>query len=462
MNSIRAELLDRIDSRTSVVGVIGLGYVGLPLALAMARSGYHTLGFDVSEDVVSALQEGRSHVLDVPGEAVLAQVETGRFVVSADFSRLSACDVVVICVPTPLSKLKDPDLAYVLAASHDVRQTLRPGQVIILESTTYPGTTREAMLPILEESGLTVGADFFLCFSPERMDPANPTWHIQNTPKLLGGVTDACLEVALSLYQRVFETIVPVSSVEVAELAKVYENTFRMINIALANELAQMCEKLGLDVWEVIDAAATKPFGFMKFVPGPGLGGHCIPLDPLYLSWKMRSLSFTTRLIELASTINTEMPSWVVQQVGNALNDQRQPMQDSQVLVLGVTYKRDVADYRESPALEIISLLQEKGVRVLFHDAFCPVIEDRELTMPVKDLPMQSVELTDGLLEAVDVVLIVTDHSVVDYARVAEQARLVVDTRGVMRGIKGGARIIGLSGQITHPELPVSLVATEA
>lgn len=458
MNSVRADLLGRIDTQTCVVGVLGLGYVGLPLAIAMVESGYRTIGFDVNENVVATLQEGRSHILDVPSQRVAEFGSDGRLSFTTALTQLSTCDVVVICVPTPLSKRKDPDLTYVLAAARAIRQELRPGQLILLESTTYPGTTREAVLPILEESGLTVGSDFFLCFSPERVDPGNAEWHIRNTPKLLGGVTEMCLETGRSLYQRVFETVVPVTSVEVAELAKVYENTFRMINIALANELAQVCDKLHLDVWEVIDAAATKPFGFMKFVPGPGLGGHCIPLDPLYLSWKMRTLAFTTRLIEQASAINAEMPAFVVEQVSNALNQEGQPMQGSTVLVLGGAYKRNVADYRESPALEIIALLQEKGVRVVYHDPLCPVID--EAGLPLQNLPLQSRELTDDLLRSVDVVLIVTDHSGIDYQHIAEKARLVVDTRGVMRGAEGQARIVGLSGRagrVAHagPRLPI-------
>lgn len=452
----RDEASSDADAST-VIGVVGLGYVGLPLAIAMAESGFRTIGFDLSEEIVAALQAGRSHILDVPDVTIAGAMSRG-FSVSTDLGGLGSCDAIIICVPTPLNQLKDPDLTYVLAAADAVRRMLRPGQLVILESTTYPGTTRDVLLPILEESELVAGSDFFLCFSPERVDPGNPTWRIRNTPKLLGGVTDACLETGLALYRQVFETVVPVTSTEVAELAKIYENTFRMVNIALANELAQACAALGLDVLEVIEAAATKPFGFMKFVPGPGLGGHCIPLDPLYLSWKMSTLSFTTRLIELASDINTEMPGWVVQQVGDALNDRGKPIHGSQVLVLGVAYKRDVADYRESPAIEIMTLLREKGAHVTFHDPFCPVIE--ETTLP--PATARGVELTAGLLAATDAVLIVTDHSDVDYQRVADNAPLVIDTRGVMRGVTGKALVIGLSGQVSQNGIPSAKVPVTA
>ena len=309
------DLLTRIEERTAIVGVIGLGYVGLPLAVELARHGLRTIGIDLNERVVQGLNEGRSHVRDVPSEQIAAAVGDGRLSATTDLTQLATCDAIAICVPTPLGKLKDPDLSHVIAAAQAVRGALRPGQLVVLESTTYPGTTREVVLPILAQSGLTVGTDFFLCFSPERVDPGNPVWHIGNTPRLLGGITEACTRAGLALYQTVIETMMPVGSVEVAELAKVYENTFRMVNIALANELAQACERLGLDAWEVIDAAATKPFGFMKFTPGPGLGGHCIPLDPLYLSWKMATLEFKTRLIELASEVNAEMPAFVVRKV---------------------------------------------------------------------------------------------------------------------------------------------------
>ncbi|MEW5927526.1 MAG: nucleotide sugar dehydrogenase [Gemmatimonadota bacterium] len=451
-------LLTRIENRTAVAGVIGLGYVGLPLAVEIARSGYRVVGFDITEAVVEGINRGESHILDVAGETVRELVERGLLSATSDLSRLAECDVVSVCVPTPLNKTKDPDLSYVVAAGHAVLHGLRPGQLVILESTTYPGTTREVLLPLLGESGHEVGEEFFLCFSPERVDPGNPVWHTRNTPKVIGGVTPACLEAGLAFYSRVFDTMVPVESAEAAELTKVYENTFRMINIALANELAQACDRLGVDVWGVIEAAGTKPFGFMKFTPGPGLGGHCIPLDPHYLSWKMRTLAFKTRMIELASEINSEMPAFVVRKVADALNDESKAVRGSRVLVLGVSYKKDIDDLRESPALEIMQLLQAKGAEVSFHDPFCTVIADDGHT-PLRDLPMHSIRLTGGALEEADAVVVVTDHGGVDYGLVAERARLVVDTRGVMRGIDGGARVVGLSGEVREP---VQLVAGPA
>ena len=443
----REDLSVRIADRTAVVGVIGLGYVGLPLAVETARSGYRTIGFDVSARVVDTVNRGESHIQDVPSDVLAAFVGEGLLAATTDLSRLSECDAISICVPTPLSKIKDPDLSFVVAAGNAVLRTLRKGQLVILESTTYPGTTREVLLPILEESGLEVGRDFFLCFSPERVDPGNPVWHTRNTPKVIGGVSPACTELGQALYEEIFDTLVPVSTAEAAELTKVYENTFRMINIALANELAQACERLGVNVWEVIGAAATKPFGFMKFTPGPGLGGHCIPLDPHYLSWKLRTHGYKTRMIELASEINAEMPGFVVRKVADALNDDRKAVKGSRVLVLGVAYKRDIDDLRESPAIEILRLLQEKGAEVSYHDPFCPVIRDDEHT-PLRDLPIHSVDLTPERLRGMDCVLVVTDHTPVDYELIAAEAKLVVDTRGVMRRMEGRARIVGLSGAV--------------
>lgn len=445
----REQLLARFESREAVVGIIGLGYVGLPLAVEVARSGYRVLGFDVSDRVVAAVNAGESHILDVSSETLSAFVGDGLLSATSDLSRLAECDAISICVPTPLNKTKEPDLSYVLAASHAVAHALRPGQLVILESTTYPGTTREVLLPLFEESGMEVGIDFFVCFSPERVDPGNPTYHTRNTPKVIGGATPVCNEVGLALYRHIFEEMVPVESAEAAELVKVYENTFRMINIALANELAQACDVLGVDVWGVIEAAATKPFGFMKFTPGPGLGGHCIPLDPHYLSWKMRTLSYKTRMIELASEINGEMPQFVVRKAADCLNDAAKPLKGSRVLLLGVAYKRDIDDLRESPALEIIRLLQDKGAVVEFHDPFCPTIVDDGHT-PIQGLPMHSVDLTDEVLESADLVLVITDHTTVDYARVSAKAQLVVDTRGVMRS--PADHVVGLSRR--RPETP--------
>jgi UDP-N-acetyl-D-glucosamine dehydrogenase len=427
------------------LGILGLGYVGLPLAVEAARAGFRVVGFDIDAAVVDGINAGRSHVQDVDGPALAELVGGGRVSATTDMGRLGACDAISICVPTPLSKIKDPDLSYVVAAADAIAATLRPGQLVVLESTTYPGTTREVVLPILEDAGLAAGEDFFLCFSPERVDPGNRTWTTKNTPKVMGGITPACSRQGVAVYERIFDVLVPTSSAEAAELTKVYENTFRMINIALANELAQACDRLGVDVWEVVDAAATKPFGFMRFTPGPGLGGHCIPLDPHYLSWKMRTLAFKTRMIELASEINAEMPAFVVAKVGDALNDEQKALNGSRVLVLGVAYKKDIDDLRESPALEIIRLLQEKGAEVLYHDAFCSEIADDGHTT-LQGLPLRSVRLDEPILRVMDAVLVVTDHSTIDYQEVADHARLVVDTRGVMRGHPGTARVVGLSG----------------
>jgi UDP-N-acetyl-D-glucosamine dehydrogenase len=447
MNKTQSDAVASFEKRTAVVGVIGLGYVGLPLAVETARSGFKTIGFDLSENVVAGMNRGQSHIKDISSATLEPLVKKGLIHATTDPKALAKCDAISICVPTPLNKIKDPDLSYIVAAAKTVRDVLRKGQLIILESTTYPGTTREVMLPVLEETGLKVGQDFFVCFSPERVDPGNEKWQTKNTPKVLGGITETCTKVGLALYDKVFDTMVEVESAEAAELVKVYENTFRMINIALANELAQACNKLGIDVWGVIDAAATKPFGFMKFTPGPGLGGHCIPLDPHYLAWKMRTLSYTTRMIELASEINTEMPEYVVNQVAGVLNDNGIALSRSKVLVLGIAYKKDIDDLRESPALDIIQKLQEKGAAVSYHDPFCPQILDDGHTA-IRGLPMFSQNLTPKAVEEADVVLVVTDHSNVDYKMVVDKARCIVDTRGITRKIHGKARVVGLSGSL--------------
>ncbi len=445
MPSTLPSFLSRVEDRSAVVGVVGLGYVGLPLAVEFAAAGYNVVGLDVDPDVVTAINAGASHIQDVASADLVPHTAAGRIVATTDAARLADCDAISLCVPTPLNKIKDPDLSYVLTSTRSVAEHLRAGQLVILESTTYPGTTDEVIRPVLEESGLTVGEDVFLCYSPERVDPGNETWHTKNTPKVIGGVTEACAEAGVALYETVFDTLVPTENARAAELVKVYENTFRMINIALANELAQACDRLGLNVWDVIEAAATKPFGFMKFTPGPGLGGHCIPLDPHYLSWKMRSLAYKTRMIDVASEINAEMPSFVVRKVADALNDVAKPVRGSRVLVLGVAYKRDIDDLRESPALEILRLLQENGADVGYHDPFCPSIADDGHTA-LKDLPLHSVDLTPEELAAADAVVVVTDHTTVDYAAVRRHAPLIVDTRGVLRGVEGPGRVVGISG----------------
>ena len=436
-----ATLLGRIEGRKAIVGVIGLGYVGLPLAVELANAGYHVLGFDISDSVCAGINNGVSHIKDIPSERLAEFTKSKMIVATTDMSRMGECDVLSVCVPTPLAKSRDPDVSYVVAATESIAATLRAGQLIVLESTTYPGTTRELMMPMLEACGFRVGEDFFLCFSPERVDPGNEVWHTQNTPKVLGGVTPECLKIALALYSRVIEQVVPVSSPEAAELTKLLENTFRSINIALANEMAQVCDRLNVDVFEVIEAAATKPFGFMKFTPGPGIGGHCIPLDPHYLAWKMKTLNYKTRMIELAGEVNSEMPEYVVEKVQDALNGHRKALNGSRILVLGVAYKRDIDDLRESPALDIIRLLEEKGARVDYHDPYVPEIrEDGHSSAHV------GIDLTEAVLRDVDCVVITTDHQIVDYRFVVRHAQLVVDTRNATRGLSG-AKIIGLSGE---------------
>jgi UDP-N-acetyl-D-glucosamine dehydrogenase len=434
-----AQLLDRLDNRSSTVGVVGLGYVGLPLAVELATAGYRVVGFDVSEAVCAGINEGKSHIQDVPTERLSGLVASKMLEATTDMGRLAEADAISVCVPTPLAKTRDPDVSYVVAATEAIADTLRPGQLIILESTTYPGTTRELMLPALEANGLRVGVDFFLCFSPERVDPGNEVWVVQNTPKVLGGITRRCLEVGHALYSRVMDRVVTVSSPEAAELAKLLENTFRAVNIALVNEMAQVCDRLNVDVFEVIEAAATKPFGYMKFTPGPGIGGHCIPLDPHYLAWKMKTLNYKTRMIELAGELNSEMPHYVVDKVRDALNQHRKPINGSRILVLGVAYKRDIDDVRESPALDVMRLLEDKGALVFYHDPYVDSVKEN-------GEKRESVLLTKQELATADCVVIITDHQAVDYEMVVRHSVLVVDTRNATRGIGGGV-VIGLSGE---------------
>ncbi len=423
-----ADPVASVESRMRVgdplLAIVGLGYVGLPLAVECARAGLRVLGVDVSDEVVAGINRGESHIQDVPADEVAALVRAGRIEATTDMTRLHDCDAISICVPTPLSKTRDPDVSYILAATKAVAEGLRAGQLVVLESTTYPGTTRELVLPELERSGLVVGQDFFLCFSPERVDPGNPVWQTRNTPKVIGGVTESCTRVGMALYRRFIETMVPVSSAEAAELTKILENTFRAVNIGLVNETALIADRLGVDVWEVIEAAATKPFGFMKFTPGPGLGGHCIPIDPHYLAWRMKELNYRTRFIELASEVNGEMPYFVRDKLRDALNSISRSVRGSKILVLGVAYKRDIEDVRESPALDILRLLREDGADLSYHDAFVP-------TLRHEGLSLDSVPLTDERMEESDAVLIITDHSGVDYARVVEHSSIVVDTRNV-------------------------------
>ena len=433
------DLRRKIDDRTAVAAVIGLGYVGLPLAMELCEAGYRVIGYDVSERVCALLMRGESHIQDVPAAQVATHVRSGKFLATTEAARLSEADTVSIAVPTPLAKTRDPDMSYVVSASDTVAAHAHAGMLIVLESTTYPGTTRELLQPRLEARGLTVGADVFLAFSPERVDPGNPVYHTKNTPKVVGGVTAACTEVATAFYRSTIDTVVPVSSPEAAELVKLLENTFRSVNIGLVNEMAIVCDRLGVDIWEVIDAAATKPFGFMKFTPGPGIGGHCIPLDPHYLAWKMRALNYKTRFIDLASEINSAMPDFVVEKVAWALNDDGKAVKGAKVLVLGVAYKKDIDDIRESPALDVIRRLETRGATVTYHDPHIPSFRE-------DGHEMVGVALSDAVLDAADAVVVITDHAGVDYQRVADRAGLVVDSRNVMSRTRAGrARVVTLT-----------------
>ena len=426
--SVAQDLIARAERRDLLFGIVGLGYVGLPLAVELAQAGYRILGFDIQQKVVDGLNARRSHVKDVSDAQLQAVVDAGRFSATTDMLRLAEPDAVSICVPTPLSKFKDPDVSYIVAATEGVKRTLRRGQAIILESTTYPGTTREILLPALESTGLKVGEDFFLAFSPERVDPGNPRYLTRNTPKVVGGITDDCRGVAMALYQPAIETLVPVSTTEAAELVKLLENTFRSVNIGLVNEMAIVCDKLGVNVWEVIEAASTKPFGFMKFLPGPGLGGHCIPIDPHYLAWKMRGLNYKTRFIDLAGELNTEMPLFWVRKLMETLNDHGKAIKGARVLVLGVAYKKDIEDLRESPALDILVLLHQYGAAVEYHDPYVARFSEG-------GHDYKSVALTEQKLRDVDAVLIVTDHASIDWQLVKRASKLIVDTRHVIANL---------------------------
>jgi UDP-N-acetyl-D-glucosamine dehydrogenase len=424
---MRAELLSKIIERRAVIGVIGLGYVGLPLAVEFGRGGMTVIGFDLDQSRIETINGGRSYIPDVPTEMVQTLVEREKLSATTDFSRLAETDAVIICVPTPLRKTKEPDISYILAASEQVKAHLHTPQLIVLESTTYPGTTDEVLLPMLQETGLLLDKDFYIAFSPERVDPGNRQFQTNNIPKVVGGVSAMSTEIAAALYQTIVERVHKVSSARVAETAKLLENTFRSVNIGLVNEMAQLCYHLGIDSWEVIQAAATKPFGFMAFYPGPGIGGHCIPLDPHYLSWKARLHGFEARFIGLAEEVNSRMPRHVVQLVQDGLNEQSKALKGSRVLVLGVAYKRDINDVRESPALGIVDQLLHKGAEVSYYDPFIP-----EMNLDGKG-SLSSVELTDDALQSCDCTVIVTDHSKVDYARVLRLAPLIIDTRNVTR-----------------------------
>lgn len=433
----RTVLLERIQNRTARFGLVGLGYAGLPLGVELAKAGIHCTGIDVDPEKVRRINAGESYIPDIPSATISELVSAGRLRATCDYAVLQEIDAVSICVPTPLRKTKDPDVSYVRAATEALVEHAHPGMLVILESTTYPGTTEEILVPPLVDKGLVPGESVFVAFSPERVDPGNPKYGMRNTPKVIGGMTPACGELAAALYSAAADTVVPVSSPAAAEMVKLLENTFRAVNIGLVNEIAIMCDHLGLDVWEIIDAAATKPFGYMKFTPGPGLGGHCIPVDPLYLLWKMRGLDYEARFIALADDINKSMPRYVVSKVADALNDDRKAVKGAQVVVLGVTYKPDVDDIRESPALDILHLLQERGADIAYHDPYVPELR-------LSEHRMRCSELTEGLLQSADCVVIVSNHKRYDWSWVAANAKLAVDTRNALAGQHGACRVVKL------------------
>ena len=435
----KQQLLDRLNTRTAQIGIVGLGYVGLPLAVAFAEAGFPVIGLDLDASKVASLNHGESYIPDIPTAQIAPLVRAGKLRATTNYDDLHAVDVISICVPTPLRKTKDPDMSYVISAADSVARIVHAGMLVVLESTTYPGTTDELLVPRLTKDGLVVGESVFVAFSPERIDPGNQHFGVRNTPKVIGGVTAACQEAAQAYYATVVDEVVVVSSPAAAEMVKLLENTFRAVNIGLINEMALMCDKLGIDVWEVIRAAASKPFGFMPFYPGPGLGGHCIPIDPLYLSWKLKALNYTARFIELASEINTSMPVYVTNKVALALNEDAKAVRGAQILVLGVAYKRDIDDVRESPALDVIQLLEERGATVEYHDPYVPSIRLEKGRMA------ESVDLTEARLRDADCVVIVTDHTAFDYGWITATSKLVVDTRNATaRYRQNGARVVSL------------------
>jgi UDP-N-acetyl-D-glucosamine dehydrogenase len=436
--SLKQTLLDRIERREAQVAIVGLGYVGLPLAVEFAEVGFRVIGLDISAAKVDALNRGESYIPDIQTETINRLVRDGRLRATTNYTDLREADAISICVPTPLRKTRDPDMSYVIQAVDAVTEIAHPGLLVILESTTYPGTTTELVVPKLEAQGFRAGEDVFIAFSPERIDPGNKHFGVRNTPKVVGGVNPASTETAVALYAKAVEQVVAVSDPTTAEMVKLLENTYRAVNIGLANEMALMCDKLGIDVWEVIRAASSKPFGFMPFYPGPGLGGHCIPIDPLYLSWKLKALNYTARFIELASEINTSMPMYVIDKVSDALNHDRKAVNGSKIVVLGVAYKRDIDDVRESPALDVIQLLEQRGAEVRYHDPYVPSVRLEG------DARMESSPYSADLLASADCVVIVTDHTSFDWQHVLDHSKLVVDTRNATAGKQGAARIEAL------------------
>lgn len=431
-NFIKDQLINKVLSKKALVAVVGLGYVGLPLAVEKAKVGFTVAGIDQNSRRVEMINDGSNYISDVKDEELKALVSEGKIRAFDNFKVLTEADIIVICVPTPLTRNMDPDISYIVNVTRHTAEYIRRGQLVTLESTTYPGTTQEVMLPILEQSGLKVGQDFFLSFSPERVDPGNKRFTTKNTSKVVGGVTPACLDVAVTFYEQTILNIVPVSSPAVAEITKVFENTYRAVNIALVNELTLLCDRMGLDIWEVLDAAATKPFGIQIFYPGPGVGGHCIPVDPHYLTWKAREYDFHTRFIELAAEINMSMPYFVHNKIMKALNDFGKSLKGSRILILGVAYKKDVDDARESPAAKVISLLLKENARITYHDEYIPEFKIHTPQIII----LNSVSLTDELIESADCIVILTDHSNIDYERVVQKAKIIVDTRNATRNIR--------------------------
>ena len=415
----------KIVQHKAKIGIIGLGYVGLPLAVEFSKAGFAVTGIEIDKDKVRMINRGECYIRDVKQSELEELVKNNRLEATQDFSVLKDMDAIIICVPTPLHKTKDPDISYIMAAGEEIAKNLHKGQLIVLESTTYPGTTREIILPKLARRKFREGKDFYLAFSPERTDPGNKIYTIRNTPKIVGGITKKCTSIAVTLYEQIIDEVVPVSSTESAEMVKLLENTFRIVNVGLINEIALICDKLKLDTWEVIDAAATKPFGFMPFYPGPGLGGHCVPIDPHYLSWKLKALNFYARFIELAGEINIKMPEFLVSKIDAALNEREKSIKGSRILILGIAYKSNVADARESPALDVIRLLKERGGRVVYNDPYVPQVEG-----------LKSIPLTESSLRNADCVVITTDHSVYDYKQIVKNAKLVIDSRNATKGIR--------------------------
>ncbi|MBU1320215.1 MAG: nucleotide sugar dehydrogenase [candidate division Zixibacteria bacterium] len=425
----------KIRDHSAVVGVIGLGYVGLPLAVEFAEEGFKVIGFDISKEKCKLISAGKSDILDVSSERVKAQIKIKNFVATGDFTKMKQVDCVAICVPTPLSKTKDPDVTYILSAVNEAKNHLHKDMLVVLESTTYPGTTEELIRPLLEEKGFTVGTDLYLAFSPERIDPGNEKYGTKNTPRIVGGCTPKCCKMAKLFYEQVINHAEAVSSTQAAEMVKLLENTFRSVNIALVNEVALMCDRLKIDVWEIIDAASTKPFGFMPFYPGPGLGGHCIPIDPHYLAWKLKSLNYYSRFIELAGDINSHMPEYVVDRVTRALNARGAALRGAKVVVLGVAYKRDISDVRESPALDVMKLLDNQGAKISYCDPYVPVVH-------FDDGDKKSVKLTAGLLQSADIVVVLTDHTNFNYQWIADNSQLIFDTRNACKRVRNGKKKI--------------------